>query len=251
MQHTHPKRPKKRKCRTETSEKFQANVEPISLSAALYHYKEVFLIIKFYKEAWKTPNLKFFASFMSLHHLCWGRRRAMILYFWQCSEPPRSWGYELQYIFEIKRLPKYSAFHSMVENAISCWKSAKKAKPGWTNGCISKSYWIRCWRPVSSTVPIWHLRSIIEATACEITNTKCIGWYNHTLSYIPRCLARDDVEGPRHSNWIYNVQIDLTYVGFYSLCSKWISEIQIDFTFQLNFKLNALFFNFNCSKLKI
>ena len=39
------------------------------------------------------------------------------------------------------------------------------------------------------------LRGIIEATACEITETKCIGWYNDTMSCIPRCLARDDIEG--------------------------------------------------------
>ena len=35
----------------ETPEKFQANVEPISLCSVLYQHEEVFVSIKFYNEA--------------------------------------------------------------------------------------------------------------------------------------------------------------------------------------------------------
>ena len=40
-----------------------------------------------------------------------------------------------------------------------------------------------------------HVKSIVERTSCEITPEKCVGWYNHTMTYIPDCLARNKNDG--------------------------------------------------------
>ena len=40
-----------------------------------------------------------------------------------------------------------------------------------------------------------HVKSIVERTSCEITPQKCVGWYNHTMTCIPDCLARNKIDG--------------------------------------------------------
>ena len=96
-------------------------------------------------------------------------------------------------IFEIKRLPKYSPFLSMLENAISCWKSAIKRNLAGRIDAFQNHPEFDVGGRFLPQYRFDTLRGILEATACVIT--KCIGWYNHTMSYIPRCLLRDDIEG--------------------------------------------------------
>ena len=38
-----------------------------------------------------------------------------------------------------------------------------------------------------------HVKSIVERISCEITPKKCVGWLNHTMTYIPDCLARNKI----------------------------------------------------------
>ena len=40
-----------------------------------------------------------------------------------------------------------------------------------------------------------HDKSFMERTSCEITAHKCVGWYNHTMTHIPDCLARKKIDG--------------------------------------------------------
>ena len=40
-----------------------------------------------------------------------------------------------------------------------------------------------------------HVKSIVERTSCELTPKKCVGWYNHTIRYIPDSLARNKIDG--------------------------------------------------------
>ena len=40
-----------------------------------------------------------------------------------------------------------------------------------------------------------HVKSIVERTSCEFTPQKCVGWYNHTMTCIPDCLARIKIDG--------------------------------------------------------
>ena len=39
------------------------------------------------------------------------------------------------------------------------------------------------------------VKSIVKRTNCEISPQKCVGWYNHTMTYIPYCLARKKIDG--------------------------------------------------------
>ena len=40
-----------------------------------------------------------------------------------------------------------------------------------------------------------YVKSIVERTSCEIAPQKCVGWYNHTMTYIPDCFARNKIDG--------------------------------------------------------
>ena len=88
-------------------------------------------------------------------------------------------------IFKIKRLPKYSLFLPMVENTSSCWTSALKRNLAERMDAFQKPTEFDVAGRSLQEYGFDTLRGIIEAAACQITETKCIGWYNHTMSYIP------------------------------------------------------------------
>ena len=88
-------------------------------------------------------------------------------------------------IFKIKRLPKYSLFLPMVENTSSCWTSALKRNLAERMDAFQKPTEFDVAGRSLQQYGFDTLRGIIEATACQITETKCIGRYNHTMSYIP------------------------------------------------------------------
>ena len=89
------------------------------------------------------------------------------------------------------------------------------------------------------------MRGIVEATACEIAETKCIGWYNHTMSYIPRCLARDDV---------IKFKLNSLLLGFIHSVQNEFPNFELIFLPQVSsfqFQIECTFLQFQSSKLHI
>lgn len=94
-----------------------------------------------------------------------------------------------------KHLPPYSPFLNPVENAISCLKAEIKRQlaipenrnrfddPARANeqGVPMQQYRLQC------------LEELARNSLGEITVVKCQNWYNHTFSYIPRCLAGEEL----------------------------------------------------------
>ena len=101
---------------------------------------------------------------------------------------------DLSGIFPLKRLPKHSPFLTLVEAAISCWKAAMKRKMQEEMDLFIKADALKEPGQTLQDYRFRHVKSIVERTSCEITPQKCVGWYNHTMTYIPYCLARNKID---------------------------------------------------------
>ena len=103
---------------------------------------------------------------------------------------------DLSGIFSLKkRLSKYSPFLTLVEAAISGWKAAMKRKMQEEMDLFINADALKEPGQTLQDYRFRHVKSIVERTSCEITPQKCVGWYNHTMTYIPDCLARNKIDG--------------------------------------------------------
>ena len=97
--------------------------------------------------------------------------------------------------FTVRRLPKYSPFLNMAENAISCWKQAiKRSLAAREDEFISPTGEILNGR----TVQLFRFDIIYDinsSTAGDVTISKCQSWYNHTTTYLPACIGREEIDG--------------------------------------------------------
>ena len=97
--------------------------------------------------------------------------------------------------FTVKRLPRYSPFLNMAENAISCWKQAIK-----NSLAIRRQEFIvpTDQQLQGRTLQAYRfdtIKDIINSTAGVITPSKCASWYNHTTTYLPACIGRESIHG--------------------------------------------------------
>ncbi|MEE4247436.1 MAG: transposase [Kangiellaceae bacterium] len=94
----------------------------------------------------------------------------------------------------VRRLPVYSPFLTPVENAISAWKAAIKRALTYQESYIDPTEEDLRGRTLAA-----YRRDSLEQLANErvniITRQNCIGWYNHSLSYVPRCIAEEPIDG--------------------------------------------------------
>ena len=97
---------------------------------------------------------------------------------------------DLSGIFSLKGLPKYSPFLTLVEAAIPCWKPAMKRKMQEMDLFINVDALKEPGQKLQDKLSR-HAKSIVERTSCEVTPQKCVGWYNHTMTYIPDTLSEN------------------------------------------------------------
>ena len=98
-------------------------------------------------------------------------------------------------IFTVRRLPKYSPFLNMAEHAISCWKQATKISlASRKDEFISPTAEILNGRTLQQ-FRFDTINDIISSTAGEVTISKCQSWYNHTTTYLPACIGREEIDG--------------------------------------------------------
>ena len=95
---------------------------------------------------------------------------------------------------EVIHLPPYSPFLNPVEHAISCYKAAIKR-------CISQQHWQRS---ISLTAAqeagvsyqrfrLNRLTEVARECISEVTPIKCLHWYNHTYSFLARCIDKQPI----------------------------------------------------------
>lgn len=94
-----------------------------------------------------------------------------------------------------KRLPKYSPFLNPVENAISCWKSEFKNQMARRQGeFVTITEEGRNGRTLAE-YRFDLISEILEASKTVVTSEKCRAWEQYVLSYLPSCLAKEDIQG--------------------------------------------------------
>lgn len=98
---------------------------------------------------------------------------------------------------ELKRLPPYSPFLNPVEMAHSAFKAGVKrllglqewqARVGDHQAAAADGL----------TMQGWRARLLVEAAqenVDEITHEKCQRWFHHSQTYLPRCMAREEIDG--------------------------------------------------------
>jgi len=92
-------------------------------------------------------------------------------------------------------LPRYSPFLNITENAISCLKSAAKRQISSPEVQTELANRDRA-RQEGITLQEQRLRILIEKVLNSlhmITREKCAAWFCHSLTYIDRCRATDDI----------------------------------------------------------
>ena len=98
---------------------------------------------------------------------------------------------------EIKKTPSYSPFLNPVEMAHSCFKAACKRTlglPDWQRRVGDH----QAAADEGVTMQLWRARLLAEVareSMDQITPEKCVRWFNHTQTYLPRCMARQEIEG--------------------------------------------------------
>jgi hypothetical protein len=97
----------------------------------------------------------------------------------------------------VKMLPPYSPFLNPVEQAISCIKANIKADISRPRMQLRMND-----RQVArnAQLPLGEFRKQIMIAAAErnlhcITVPKCTAWGRHMQTYLPRCLAREHIQG--------------------------------------------------------
>ena len=98
-------------------------------------------------------------------------------------------------IHTIKPLPRYSPFLNMTERAISCLKS--DAKRRLTDPQVQVLLGDRVAASTAGLTLHRHrmkiLRGKVEDALPSITPFKCHQWHSHSLTYIEKCLNKDDI----------------------------------------------------------
>ena len=100
-------------------------------------------------------------------------------------------------IFQTKLLPPYSPFLNMTEMAHSAFKAGVKrtlAQPAWQLRFGDR----RAAQDAGVNLQQWRcdiLRDAALQNIDAITPGKCTQWYNHSQTYMPRCLARQEIDG--------------------------------------------------------
>ena len=97
----------------------------------------------------------------------------------------------------VKVLPPYTPFLNPVEQAISCLKAHIKAditRPLFQNQMNDRN------AARNAQIPLGEYRKRVLVTAAErnlrsITVEKCAAWFRLMQSYMPRCLAREHIQG--------------------------------------------------------
>ena len=96
-----------------------------------------------------------------------------------------------------KRTPTYSPFLNLVEMCYSAFKAAVKrtlALPQWQErvGDVAAA------AEVGVNMQWWRaslLEEVARQNADTITQEKCARWYNQAQTYLPRCIARQQIDG--------------------------------------------------------
>ena len=94
-------------------------------------------------------------------------------------------------------LPPYSPFLNIVEQAISCLKAnikAELARPAMQERFADRNAARQAHLPLGE----YRKRLLVESAERNIgciSVAKCAAWYRHMQSYLPRCLAREIIEG--------------------------------------------------------
>ncbi|XP_072168667.1 uncharacterized protein [Diadema setosum] len=97
----------------------------------------------------------------------------------------------------LKRLPPYSPFLNCVEMAHSAFKAAIKrdlARPELQQRLGDRG----AAQEAGVNLQEWRINLIQQAARRNtdaITQEKAIRWFNHTQTYLPRCLARQEIDG--------------------------------------------------------
>ena len=99
--------------------------------------------------------------------------------------------------FIIKMLPPYSPFLNPTEMARSDFKAGVKRTlglPEWQDRFGDEAARIQA----GMNLQVWRSNCLQEVAALnvgEVTPAKCIAWYNHSQTYLPRCLGRQIIDG--------------------------------------------------------
>ena len=97
---------------------------------------------------------------------------------------------------ELKKLPPYSPFLNIVEQAISALKAAIKAdisRPEQQEQMNNRAE-ARRQGIASSNYRTKLLRQALQRIIGTITAAKCGQWYRFMQTYIPRCLINEEIE---------------------------------------------------------
>ena len=97
----------------------------------------------------------------------------------------------------LRILPPYSPFLNIVEQAISCLKASIKAdisRPAMQERFADRN------AARNAHLPLGEYRrqllvQTVERNIGFITIPKCVAWFRHMQTYIPRCLARENING--------------------------------------------------------
>ena len=99
--------------------------------------------------------------------------------------------------FTIKMLPLYSPFLNPTEMAHSAFKAGVKRTlglPEWQErfgdqaAAVQAGVNLQVWRSL-------RLQEVAALNIGEVTPAKCTAWYNHSQTYLPRCLGRQVIDG--------------------------------------------------------
>lgn len=95
----------------------------------------------------------------------------------------------------VKFLPAYSPMLNPIEEAFSSWKSVVKSQL--VNPLTQQRIFdAEAARLNGETLSSWRrniLQEVGEAALSTLTPEKCEAWYRHSLSFLPRCQAMDDI----------------------------------------------------------
>ena len=100
---------------------------------------------------------------------------------------------------EIKTSPPYSSFLNPVEQAISCLKANIKPNITFTRRLFQNQINDRH-AARNAHIPLGEYRKRVLISAAErnlptVTVGKCGAWFRLMQSYLPRCLARETIQG--------------------------------------------------------
>ena len=105
--------------------------------------------------------------------------------------------HDVEPIMQVRLLPPYSPFLNFTENAHSAFKSRVKrdlARPEIQQAIGDRE----AAQQAGLTMERWRVDivcRIARRNVDAITQQKCMGWYRRMQTYIPQCLARQQIDG--------------------------------------------------------